>query len=131
MGVIWLDVRKLAALDMALHGPRFIVIEFALGVGGCALLGGLSLMAGIRQLDRGITWQLIVGAGLLWIALNYVPLLLHSIDLARRKTAREEVAAELASHRLMRRYGALQLWILVPFAVVLFAFLQRRPRTAD
>lgn len=122
---MWLDVRKLAALDMALHGPRFIVIEFAGGVGGCALIGALSLGAGTRLISHGISWQLILGAGLLWIALNYVPLLLNAIDLARRRTARQEAASELASPRLLRRYGLLQLWILVPFAIVIFAFLQR------
>lgn len=122
---MWLDVRKLVALDMALHGPRFIVIEFAAGVGGCALIGALSLVAGVRLISHGISWQLVLGAGLLWIALNYVPLLLNAIDLARRRTAREEAASELASPGLVRRYGLLQLWILVPFAIVVFAFLQR------
>lgn len=119
-----LNVRKLAALDMALHGPRFIVIEFGAGVVGCALIGGLSLAAGLRS--HGITWQVILGAGLLWIALNYLPLLLHAIDLARRKSAPQEVWPELADPRVVRSYGLRQLWILVPFAVVIFAFMQRR-----
>ena len=126
---MWLNVRKLAALDMALHGRRFIVIEFAAGVGGCALIGGLSLAAGIRLLSHGITWQLILGIGLLWVALNYVPLLLNAVDLGSRNTARQEAALELASPRLVRRYGLLQLWILVPFAIPTFAVLQRK-RTA-
>lgn len=121
-----LDVRKLAAADMAWHGPRFIVIEFALGVAGCALLGGLSLAAGLRALSNGVGWQLVLGIVLLWIALNYVPLLLHAIDLARSSTARQEASDVLANPRLARQYGIRQLWILVPFAVVLFALLQRR-----
>jgi len=67
---------------------------------------------------------------MLWIALNYVPLLVIAIDLARRGTARQEAADVLADPRQIRQLGIRQLWILVPFAVVLFAFLQRRPRTA-
>ncbi|HYM97727.1 MAG TPA: hypothetical protein VET26_10515 [Candidatus Sulfotelmatobacter sp.] len=120
-----LNVRRLAALDMALHGPRFIVIEFALGVGGCGVIGGLSLSAGIRLLPHGLSWQLILGIWLLCIALNYVPLLLHAIDLARRGKARQEAATELTNPSQVRRYGLLQLWILVPFAIVIFALLQR------
>ena len=110
---------------MALHGPRFIVIEFAFGVVGCAIVGALSLAAGLRQLAHGIGWQLILGAALLWTALNYVPLLLHAVDLAMRKSARQEAASERASPSMVRRYGLLQLWILVPFAIVIFALLQR------
>lgn len=63
-----LNVRKLAALDMALHSQRFIVIEFAAGVAGCAVIGGFSLAAGTRQLAYGLTWQLLLGFALLWIA---------------------------------------------------------------
>ena len=121
-----LNVRKLAALDMALHGPRFIVIEFGLGVAGCAVIGALSFAAGVRTWSRGVGWQLVLGVVLLWIALNYVPLLLHAIDLARRGSARQEASAELANPKLVRLYGLKQLWILVPFAVLTFAVLQRR-----
>lgn len=35
----WLTVRKLAAIDIALLGPRFILAEYALGVVGCGALG--------------------------------------------------------------------------------------------
>ena len=120
-----LNVRKLAALDMALHGPRFILIEFAAGVVGCALIGGFSLAAGIRQLSYGLTWQLLLGITLVWIALNYVPLFLHAVDLAKSGTARQEAALELARPDLVRRYGLLQLWILIPLAVAVFALMQR------
>ena len=123
-----LQVRKLAAIDLALHGPRFILIEFGLGVAGCALIGALSLWSAIRLPARGISWQFILGVALLWIALNYVPLLLHTIDLAKRGSARQEAAFELGRPELVRRYGLLQLWILVPLAVVVFAIAQRGTR---
>lgn len=111
-----LNVRKLVALDMTFLGTRVIVAEYAVGV-------VLGLGIGILSLLRGVYW---LGVPLLWIALNYVPLFLHSVDLARRGTARQEVAAELADLRNARSYSYRQLWILVPFAVVLLALAQRR-----
>ena len=68
MESVALDVRKLAALDMAVHGKPFIVVEFGVGVLGCLVLGALSVTAGIRS---GATWELLLGVALLWIALNY------------------------------------------------------------
>jgi len=125
MGV---DVRRLAALDMALHGPRLILIEFAVGVVGCAVFGAFSIAAGVRLLAHGFTWQLFLGIALLSVALNYVPLLLHAIDIMRRGSARQEAAYELAHPEMVRRYTLLQLWLLVPFAMVIMALAQRGAR---
>ena len=122
MGSVALDVRKLAALDMAVHGTRFIVVEFGVGVAGCLILGGLSVAAGLRS---GATWELLLGLGLLWIAVNYVPLLIHAIDLARSGTARQEAANEIEHPELIRRYTFRQLWILVPLAIVIMDVAQR------
>lgn len=110
-----LNVRKLVALDMTFLGTRVIVAEYAAGVLLCALITFFALRRG--------TWWL--GIPLLWIALNYVPLFLHAVDLARRGTARQEVAAELADPKQARSYSWRQLWILVPFAVLLLALAQR------
>ena len=112
---IGLNVRKLVALDMTFLGTRVIVGEYALGVVLPAVIAVLSLRRGV----------FVLGVPLLWIALNYVPLFLHSVDLARRGTARQEVAAELADPRKARSYSWRQLWILIPFAVVVFALMQR------
>jgi hypothetical protein len=128
MGALTLDVRKLAALDVAFHGARFIVAEFASGVVLGGGLGLLLLVAGLRLLSRGLTWQLLLGVALLWIGLNYVPLLIHALDLARRDTAREEVRAELADLQLVRTYSWRQLWILVPFAIITLDLVQRSRR---
>lgn len=129
MDGIGLNVRKLVALDMALHGKRFIVAEFAAGVILCGALGFFSVASGLREHRHGPIWQLLVGIALLWIALNYVPLLIHAIDLAQRGTAREDVAAELADPGQVRSYGLRQLWILVPFAVVVMDLAQRSGRS--
>ena len=115
-------MRKLAALDMAVHGKRFIVAEFGVGVAGCLVLGALSVSAGLRT---GATWELLLGLGLLWIALNYVPLLVHAIDLARSGTAKNEAANEIEHPELIRRYTFRQLWILVPLAIVIMDVAQR------
>lgn len=120
MNSIGLDVRKLVALDMVFHGKRFILVEFAAGV---VIALGLAILSLARSYP-------VFGLPMLWIGLNYVPLLMHAIDLARRDTAREEVAAELADMRLARSYSWRQLWILVPFAVVWFALTQRSARPA-
>lgn len=120
-----LNVRRLAAIDMALHGKRYILIEFGVGVLACAILGGLSLAQGLRLLRKGFNWQLVLGIALLWIGLNYVPLLIHAVDLARRGTASEEAGDDLDRRQLLRRYSAQQFWLLVPFAVVILALVQR------
>ena len=122
VGSVALDVRRLAALDMAVHGKRFIVAEFGVGVLGCLVLGGLSVSGGMRS---GATWELLLGFVLLWIALNYVPLLIHAVDLARSGTARQEAADEIEHPELIRRYTFRQLWILVPLAVVVMDITQR------
>ena len=125
MPPLGLNVRKLAALDMALHGKRFILVEFGVGVLACAVLGGLSLVQGLRLIRIGINWQLVLGIVLLWIGLNYVPLFIHALDLARRGTARDEAGDDLAKPELLRKYSVQQLWLLVPFAVVALDLTQR------
>jgi hypothetical protein len=67
-----INIRKLAALDIAFHGPKFILIEFALGVIGCAALGLFSLYFGLFHGPNHWLFSIIMGCFLLWIALNYV-----------------------------------------------------------
>ena len=54
--------------------------------------------------------------------------LLHTIDIVRRGSARQEAAYELAHPEIVRRYTVLQLWLLVPFAMVIMALAQRGAR---
>jgi hypothetical protein len=121
----FLDVRRTAALDMALHGSKLIVAEFAIGTTLCAGLGALALAFGIRSLSNGISFA-VVGVTLIGVALNYVPLLIYSIDIARRGSARNEAKEELARPELIRRYSARQFVLLVPFAIAVMAVLQSR-----
>lgn len=90
-----INIRKLAALDIAFHGPKFILIEFALGVFGCATLGLFSLYFGLSHgLDHSL-FAVLMGCFLLWIALNYVPLLIYAMSIAKHNNAHQEVAYEL------------------------------------
>jgi len=110
-----LDVRRLVALDMNFIGPRVAVGEYAIGVLLPALLGVLSLRQG----------RTLFAFPLLWIALNYVPLLWESIDLLRSGAWRGQKFTPAD-----RSYSVRQLWLFVPFAVVLFELRQRSMRSA-
>ncbi|MDQ6637830.1 MAG: hypothetical protein M3Y62_08615 [Candidatus Dormibacteraeota bacterium] len=122
-----LNVRRLAAIDMQLHGTRVILWEFGLGAGLCVAFGVLSVALGVRLLKYGLNWQLFLGLGLLSVGVNYLPLVIHGLDLARRGTVREEAGLD-TSPDAARRYTVLQLWLLVPFALVALALAQRSQR---
>ena len=119
-----IEVRKLAAVDMAWLGTRVIVTEYALGVMLPLGLGILSLCAGLARQDLA-NWQTILGAWLLTISANYVPLFLYAVAIARGGTVREEGLPEFAQ---AGRYGIQQAIILVPLFVVFLAFAQERQR---
>src|SRR5262252_2722946 len=91
-----INIRKLAALDIAFHGPKFILIEFALGVFGCAALGLFSIYFGIFHSPNHSLFVAAMGCFLLWVALNYVPPLIYAISIVRHNSAQQEVAYELA-----------------------------------
>ncbi|HZP72446.1 MAG TPA: hypothetical protein VFA97_03610 [Gaiellaceae bacterium] len=62
----------------------------------------------------------LVGAGS-----NYVPLAVDALRLSRPGALEEELAA-VDMRRETRRAGLHQLWIAVPFAIVVFAVAERR-----
>ena len=67
-----------------------------------------------------------LGLLLIGAALNYLPLLIHSIDISRKDSSKEEAKEELARPELIRRYSARQFVLLVPFAIAVMAVLQSR-----
>src|SRR5215472_3669725 len=91
----FINIRKLAALDIAFHGPKFILIEFALGVIGCAALGLFSMYFGLLRGPDHSLFAVIMGCFLSWIALNYVPLFIYAVNIVRHNSAQQEVAYEL------------------------------------
>lgn len=118
-GVI--NVRKLAALDIVFRGPKFILIEFGLGVFGCAALGLWILHGSNHSL-----FPTVLGCFFLSVALNYVPLFLYAISIVRRKSAHQEVAFELAHKDKYAVKYTLQsaILLLVPLAMLMLAVYQ-------
>ncbi len=112
-----INIRKLAALDMALHGARLILAEFALGIVFPLILALLSLRSGQARLG----WQPALGIWLVGIAVNYIPLFIYAVLIARAGTAREEGQPEIAH---VWRYSVQQLVLLVPFVVAVIALVQ-------
>jgi hypothetical protein len=135
--LIGMRVRRLAAIDM--YGAtgrtrrRWIILaEFVLAALGAV---GLGLWA-IVDSDDG--WR-ILGAWLVGVGLNYVPLAAHATTMMRPTTLAAELAdADVGLERT--RLSLWQLWLLVPLALVVLAvrdarqdgqlpprFLTRRP----
>jgi hypothetical protein len=120
-----INVRKLAALDIVFHGPKFILIEFGLGVIGCAALGLFSIYFGLFHGPNHSLFTTILGCFLLWVSLNYVPLFLYAISIVRRKSAHQEVAFELEhKDRYAGKYTLQSALLLVPLAMPILAGYQ-------
>lgn len=119
-----IEIRKLAAVDMAWLGPRIVVAEYALGVILPLALGAFTLRSTLSS-SNGLTWQTFFGFWLVTIAVNYVPLLLYAVSIARAGTVEAEGRPEIAN---ARRYGVQQAIILVPFLVAVIAAIQERRR---
>ena len=112
----FINVRKLVSLDITLHGPRFIMAEYGIGTPGVLALGLLVAKTG----------PLILGLYLMATGANYVPLLAYAILAVRSGTARQDVDDDLSRDKhYVRRYSVQQLLILVPFAIVALAAIQK------
>ncbi len=70
--------------------------------------------------------MILIGCFFLWVALNYVPLLLYAISIVRRKSAQQEVAFELAHKDTYARKYTLQttMLLLVPLVLPVLAAYQ-------
>ena len=121
-----INIRKLAALDIAFHGPKFILIEFVLGVSGSAALGLFSLYYGLFHGPNHSLFAVIMGCFLLWIALNYVPLLIYAISIVRHKSAQQEAAYEIAhKDKYMGKYRLQSaILILAPLGIMILSVYQ-------
>ena len=132
-GKTLIDVRRLAAIDMyGRHGSkrrrRLILAEFVLAAIDIPLLGLTIVLA--PALPR-----VFLGAYLIGVGLNFVPLALHAISMSRAgllgtELAGVDVAAEL------RRYTAKHLFIGIPLLVLTlgvaqFAMSRRTPSASQ
>ncbi len=121
-----INIRKLAALDIVFHGPKLILAEFGFGVVFSAALGAYVAFVGFFM-AQGTLWQALLGCYLLCIALNYVPLFIYAIGLARRGNAREAVAFELDhKEHYTRKYTVQSLLLVLPLVVPVLALYQER-----
>jgi hypothetical protein len=115
-----INIRKLAAVDMVGLGTRVIVTEYAFGIVLPFILGVLSIRAGFTDATL-LNWQTLLGVWLVGIALNYIPLFIYAVVLARSDKVKQEGQPELAH---AKRYGVQQVVILVPLLVVVLALMQ-------
>jgi hypothetical protein len=119
-----IEIRKLAAVDMAWLGPKVIVAEYASGVLLPLALGGFTLHSTFSS-PNWQTWQTLLGMWLVSMGANYVPLFLYAVSIARAGTVKVEGEPELPH---ARRYGIQQVIILIPFLVMIIAVFQERRR---
>ncbi|HLI91120.1 MAG TPA: hypothetical protein VKV37_20695, partial [Ktedonobacteraceae bacterium] len=73
------------------------------------------------------------GCFFLWLTLNYVPLLLYAISIARHKSAHQEVAFELEhKERYLLKYTLQSaLFLFIPFAMLALAIYQERKKRSQ
>jgi hypothetical protein len=110
-----INVRKLIALDISLHGPRFIMLE--MGVGTPAIIAFGFFLAYTGQLALGVYFVL--------SGTNYIPLLAYAILIVRAGTAAEEIKEGMAADKhYVRKYSTQQLMVFVPLAILLLAIKQ-------
>src|SRR6516164_1013550 len=120
-GKTLIDVRRLAAIDMyGRHGSkrrrRLILAEFVLAAIDIPLLGLTIVLA--PALPR-----VLLGAYLIGVGLNFVPLALHAISLSRAGRLRGELASVDVAAEL-RRYTAKQFLIGIPLLVMILGVAQ-------
>ena len=108
-------VKKLVALDITLHGNRFILAEFGIGT---------PVIFGVGFWLTASNASFILGLYLLLTGVNYVPLLAYAVMIARAGTAKTEVRYGLERDRhYVRKYSTQQLLILVPLAILVLAIV--------
>ena len=103
-----LNLRQVAAADIALHGPWFVITEFAVGFLLPGALGAASLFRG-----RSF-WQLTLGIYLVLLSVNYLALLLYSVIIRTRERATLEVGDLIGDRPALIRLSKQSLLLLVP-----------------
>jgi len=118
-----INLRKLAALDIALLGYKLILVEYAAGI---ILAIGLGLFVVFRSHSF---WQAILGCYLICLGINYIPMSAYAISIGNKERAQTEIADELTHRRgAMSKYRRVSLLLLVPLLVAVIALRRERPR---
>ncbi|HUI41932.1 MAG TPA: hypothetical protein VL523_08190 [Terriglobia bacterium] len=113
--------RKLAAIDIVFLGYKLIFAEYAVGV-------FFSIALGLFVLVRGSTFlQVVLGAYLICLGINYVPMLAYAVAIGSQSSAQAELGDELTERRrAMSKYRRQSLFLLVPLLVPILAATQVR-----
>jgi hypothetical protein len=119
-----INIRKLAAVDMAWLGAKIIIPEYVLGILGPFVLGVISIRSGL-SIQTPISWVTVLGIWLVSIGVNYIPLFIYAVIIARAGTVKEEGGPEIVN---AKRYGVQQAMILVPFLVAIIAIVQEQSK---
>ena len=123
-GKTLIDVRRLAAIDMyGRHGSkrrrRLILAEFVLAAIDIPLLG-------LTLVQAASVPRVFLGAYLIGVGLNFVPLALHAISMSRAgRLGTELVGVDVAAE--LRRYTAKHLFIGIPLLMLVFGVAQFAP----
>lgn len=116
-----ISIRKLVAADIALHGYRFILVEFAVGAPAMIAFGLWLILTNAL---------FFIGLYICLVGINYIVLLLYAIAIYRKHSALREVSKDIAhDQQYLRKYGSQQFLILVPFAIIIIAFVQELRRS--
>jgi hypothetical protein len=110
------NLRKLAAIDTVFLGYKLVLAEYVCGV-------VLSIALGIFTLSRSATvWGILLGAYLVSIGINYIPMLVFTLWIGNKERAKAELGDELArTPQAMARYRRTSLLLLVPLMVAVIA----------
>ena len=101
---------------------RVIRAEFVIGAAGCVILGVFVLLTA-----ETVLWE-VVGVWLVGAGVNYVPLALYARLLSKPGELEAELVDVLDLRRELRKAGAQQFWIVVPFAVAIAALATEAER---
>jgi hypothetical protein len=108
-----LNVRRLVALDIALHGSKFIIFEFSFGV-----IFGFVLGLYLLKSNHLLGWYIIT------LGLNYIPLLIYAINITRIGSAKNESKDDLSNRKRLISFSIRQFVIFVPFSTILLSIFQ-------
>jgi len=125
----FINVRKLAAFDLYFRRPVLVLVEFAFGVFGIGALGFVAVVFGLARSATAVA----IGVYLLFLGIDYAPLLVYALMIMRKGSAKSELQTELADlGRYRVKYGVQQVLLMVPLFIPMLALSQelRSPRRA-
>lgn len=117
----FINIRKLAAFDLHFRNPRTVLFEFGFVVFGIGGLGVAALALGLAK----SFFATAIGVYLVFLAVDYLPLLVYGAAIMKRHSAKLEIQEELRNEQYFRRkYGVQQSLLMVPLVVPVLAASQ-------